>query len=77
MMHEMEIFMKKTVLITGASRGIGAATALEFAKNGYNLVLICKSSIDKLNIIANLVKDSGVNCYTFQGDISNAQVVSV
>ncbi len=31
--------MKKTVLVTGASRGIGAATAQLFAENGWNVVL--------------------------------------
>jgi len=31
--------MNKVVLITGASRGIGASIAWEFAKEGYNIVI--------------------------------------
>lgn len=35
--------MKKAVLITGASSGIGAASALEFSKNGYFVYLMGRS----------------------------------
>ena len=34
-----QIYNKKTVLITGGSRGIGAATAKEFASHGYNIII--------------------------------------
>ena len=42
---------KKSVLITGASRGIGKAIAYEFAKNGYDLYLTCKNNYDMLKIL--------------------------
>lgn len=40
--------MNKTVLITGASRGIGKAIAIEFAQKGYHLVINCHKSAEKL-----------------------------
>lgn len=40
--------MNKTVLITGASRGIGRAVAHRFAKAGYALVINCSKSADAL-----------------------------
>lgn len=40
--------MNKTVLITGASRGIGRAIACTFAKEGYHLIINCSRSKDEL-----------------------------
>lgn len=40
--------MKPVVLITGASRGIGKAIAIRFAREGYSLVINCSKSIDAL-----------------------------
>ncbi len=33
--------MAKTILITGASSGIGAGMAREFAQKGYTLAIVC------------------------------------
>ncbi len=62
-------------LITGASRGIGKATAKEFAINGYNLVLVCKSHINELLKYSEELKTYGINCYCFQCDVSNPQSI--
>ena len=40
--------MNKTVLITGASRGIGKAICYRFAQEGYSLVINCSKSVDVL-----------------------------
>ena len=43
--------MNKTVLITGASRGIGKAIAHKFAKEGFSLVINCNKSADDLMLL--------------------------
>lgn len=40
---------EKTVLITGASQGIGLAIALRFAEGGYNIVIVTKDSPENID----------------------------
>ncbi|MDQ1207444.1 short-subunit dehydrogenase [Acinetobacter baylyi] len=42
--------MTKTILITGASSGLGAGMAKEFAKKGYNLA-ICARRLERLETL--------------------------
>ena len=65
--------MKKTVMITGASRGIGAATAARFAAAGYDLVLICKNNIEKMErLTEQLEARHGIRVRAFAGDVGDS-----
>lgn len=65
----------KTVLITGASRGIGRAIALEFAKMKYNIIITCFHSEQDLYEVKEVITSAGAKCYTFIGDIGNPECV--
>ena len=67
----------KTVLITGASRGIGASIALEFAKNNYNVVIGYNSSkCEGEKVKENIEKNYKVKCLMVKCDISSEIEVS-
>ncbi len=62
----------KNALITGASRGIGKATAIAFAKAGYDLYLTCEKSIDALYELARqLEKEYNITCTAVQADMGD------
>lgn len=63
--------MKKYVLITGASRGIGYYTALQFAQKGYNIIATCHKNENKLLELKNRVLSLGVNFDYFVCDHSD------
>lgn len=59
----------KTVLVTGAAKGIGKAIATSFAKEGCNIILNYRSTISDDFITE--IKSYGVECLPIQGDVSN------
>lgn len=63
--------MNRTIIVTGASRGIGKAIALAFAKENVNLVINCVHNLDKLNQVKAEIISKGANCTAFLGDISH------
>ena len=65
----------RTALITGASSGIGRATALAFAKAGIDLVLVGRDR-DKLAAVAQAAEAVGVTAKTYVLDLSKLDRVS-
>ncbi|MDR3178950.1 MAG: SDR family NAD(P)-dependent oxidoreductase [Oscillospiraceae bacterium] len=61
----------KTVLITGASRGIGRETSKIFASFGYNVIVNYLNSCKKANKLVFDLKKMGCNAIAFKTDVSN------
>ena len=68
--------MNKTVVITGASRGIGKAIALKYAQAGnYNIVITCHNNSAMLNEVKEAIQSFGCNCITYTGSLSDSSNV--
>lgn len=59
----------KTVLVTGASRGIGKAIAIKFAKKGYQVAISCIHNEERLMQTKKMVESYQVPCVAFLGDM--------
>lgn len=66
--------MNKTVLVTGASRGIGRAIALEYAKKKYNVV-ICARNYQALESTKNEILSLGADCLAITCDVGKYEDV--
>ena len=67
-------FKGKTVVIAGASAGLGRAMVREFAKHGANVGMIARG-IDGLRAADNEVKELGGHGYIAQADVANTDEV--
>ena len=64
-------FTDKTILITGASSGIGKEAAIKFAKHGANLILVARRTAKLETLSADLKKKFGVRVLACKCDVSD------
>ena len=64
--------MNKTAVITGASRGIGKATAIEFARNGYNVLANYNNSEKEAMELEKMLTEEGYSIKVFKADVSKS-----
>lgn len=70
--------MSKLVLITGASRGIGAATALLAARQGYAVAVNYASNAPAADAVVRQIQQAGGQALAVQADVANeAQVLAM
>lgn len=70
-LHLQKEMMRKIILITGASEGIGAATALLAAQQGYVVCVNYRQNRSAAEAVAASIKQQGGQAFIFQADISD------
>lgn len=66
----------KTVIVTGASRGIGAATAKALAKAGHPVVVNCASSLTEADEVVASIQAEGGRAMVFRADVRDGEQVA-
>ncbi|WP_196888367.1 3-oxoacyl-[acyl-carrier-protein] reductase [Aureivirga sp. CE67] len=69
----MKLLENKTVLITGATRGIGKGIAQKFAEQGANVVFTYSSSVDAANALENELNALGIKAKGYQSNAADFQ----
>ncbi len=68
--------MSKTILITGSSRGIGAATAVLAGEQGYQVCVNYLNNKDAAMQVVKRIKEKGGTAICYQADVSSATEVN-
>ncbi|MCH2203612.1 MAG: SDR family oxidoreductase [Fuerstiella sp.] len=64
-------FAGKNAVVTGSSKGIGRAVALELARGGANVTVNCRSSTDEANMVAEEIRALGRQAIVSKTDVSD------
>ncbi|MGR8930289.1 MAG: 3-oxoacyl-ACP reductase FabG [Gammaproteobacteria bacterium] len=62
---------QKTVLVTGSSRGIGKAIALRLARDGYDIVVHCRSRLLEAEQVRDEISAMGRQCRVVSFDLAD------
>ena len=65
-----------TVLVTGSSRGIGRAIALRLARDGYDVVVHCRSQREQADAVAAEIQALGRTARVLQFDVADREAAS-
>ena len=67
----MRLLENKTIVITGASRGIGRGIALVLAKHGANIAFTYSRSVDSAITLTEEITSLSVKCKAYQSNAAN------
>ncbi|MEE1737870.1 3-oxoacyl-ACP reductase FabG [Streptomyces sp. BE147] len=67
---------KQVALVTGGSRGIGAAVARHLAAAGHPVAVTCRGSLGQAKDLAEELTDAGTHCVAIRADVGDSEAVA-